>query len=61
VLQVIAYYGDNFATDVLPLGPDGWLSCSYDGSLRAGPRADAAQPGARQERGPAPAGDRGPR
>jgi WD40 repeat protein len=57
--QVAAMRHDNFATDVLPLGPDGWLSCSYDGSLRAGPQADAAT--ACQERGPAPAGDRGAR
>jgi len=40
--QVAATRHDNFATDVLPLGQDGWLSCSYDGSLRGGPRADAA-------------------
>ncbi len=44
---VAAMRHKNFATDVLPLGRKGWLSCSYDGSLRGGPWADAttARPG----------------
>ena len=34
-LQVAATRHDNVATDVLPLGQDGWLRCSYGGSLHS--------------------------
>lgn len=43
--QLAATRHDNFATDVLPLGPDGWLSCSYDGSLRGSPGVTSRERG----------------